>query len=98
MAKDFENAKTKVQEVYYSRYIASWWHCGGTYFGNQFEKWLKANGCTDEEISDIVVMATTGKMELEYGRDGFVGAMDYIEKMDKMIEKLNNDEEPEEEP
>ena len=98
MAKEFENAKTKVQGVYYSRYIASWWQCGGMYFGVQFEKWLKANGCTDEEINDIILMAICGKMELQYGGNGFAGANNYVEKMNKMIEKIENNEEPEEEP
>lgn len=98
MIRDFENAKTEVQEVHYSRYIASWMLCGGDYFGEQFEKWLKANDCTEEEISHIVVMATTGKMELQEGQYGFVGARKYIEKMNATIEKIDNGEEPEEEP
>ena len=92
MAKDFENAKTKVQEVHYSRYIASWRNEGGNYFGQQFENWLKANDCTEEEIHDIVFMATIGKMELEKS------AVSYIKKMNEMIKKIDNDEEPEEEP
>lgn len=98
MKKDFENAKTEVQGVHYSRYIASWLICGGDYFGEQFKKWLEANGCTKEEICDITIMATTGKMELQYGRNGFVGADQYIQKMNEMIDKINNDKEPEEEP
>lgn len=98
MAKYFENAKTEVQGVNYSRYIASWLNSGGHYFGEQFEKWLKANGCTKDEISDIVMMATTGKLELEYKGYGFVGATEYVNKMKQMIEKIENGEEPEEEP
>lgn len=88
----FENKKTEVQEVHYSRYIASWKNAGGNYFGEQFEKWLKSNGCTEKEISEIREMATCGKMELE------TTAEFYVKKMNKMIEKIDNDEEPEEEP
>ena len=98
MKKDFENAKTEVQGVHYSRYIASWLIRGGDYFGEQFKKWLEANGCTKEEICDITIMATTGKMELQHGGYGFVGADRYIQKMNEMIDKINNAEEPEEEP
>ena len=59
----FENKKTAVQEVHYSRYIASWNNCGGGhYYGKQFAKWLNANGCTDSEIENILEMATCGKM------------------------------------
>ena len=53
MKKDFENAKTEVQGVHYSRYIASWL---------------------------------------------IRGADQYIQKMNEMIDKINKDEEPEEEP
>ena len=79
MKGELENAKTEVQGIHYSRYIASWHNCGGSYYGSRFEEWLKANHCTDEEIRNIVIMAITGKMELERGRDEFVGAAEYIE-------------------
>ena len=98
MAKHFENAKTEVQGVHYSRYIASWLICGGDYFGEQFRNWLRANCCTEAEISDIYEMATCGKMELQYGSQTFAGAKKYIEKMNEMIKKIDNNEEPEEEP
>jgi len=90
--KEFENAKTEAQGVHYSRYIASWRNVGGDYFGNQFEKWLKENSCTKNEIADIVVMATCGKMELEKT------AKAYVNKMNELIQKVDNGEEPEEEP
>ena len=89
---DLENAKTEVQDVHYSRYIASWQNEGGHYYGEQFEKWLKANGCTDDEINRIKLMATIGKLELE------VSAKAYINKMNKMIKIIDNGGEPEEEP
>lgn len=88
----FENKKTEVQGIHYSRYIASWRNVGGDYYGEQFAKWLKANGCTDKEIDDIREMASCGKMELE------LTAKSYVKKMNKMIEKIENDQEPEEEP
>lgn len=72
MAKYFENAKTEVQGVYYSRYIASWKNAGGNYFGEQFRKWLRTNCCTEREIADICEMATCGKMELEMTAKAFV--------------------------
>ena len=89
----FENKKTVAQEVHYSRYIASWNNCGGDhYYGEQFAKWLRANGCTEREIDDIREMATCGKMELE------LTAMIYVKKQNEMLKKIDNDEEPEEEP
>lgn len=88
----FENKKTEVQGVHYSRYIASWQNSGGDYYGEQFEKWLKENECTDKEIDDIREMARCGKMELE------LTARFYVKKMKKMISQIENDEEPEEEP
>ncbi len=88
----FENKKTEVQGVHYSRYIASWKNAGGNYFGEQFRKWLGMNCCTEREINDICEMANCGKMELE------TTAAKYVKKMNEMIKKIENDEEPEEEP
>lgn len=75
MARDFENAKTS-KGIHYSRYIASWRRKGGTiYHGGLFERWLKEiEKLTDEEISDIMLMATTGKMELETSAVLFMNA------------------------
>ena len=66
MAKDFENAKTH-NGIHYSRYIASWRRQGGMiYPDGLFEKWLReVEKLTDEEISDIMLLETNGKMELE---------------------------------
>ena len=88
----FENKKTEVQGVHYSRYIASWNNVGGYYYGEQFKKWLKMNCCTEKEINDICEMATCGKLELE------MSAKAYVQIMNKMIAKIDNDEEPEMEP
>lgn len=82
-----ENKKTKVQEVHYSRYIASWHNEGGHFFGDQFIKWLKENECTDEEVNDICEMARCGKMELELTAKCFVNKMDcLIKQMDELKE------------
>ena len=72
MATDFENCKTQNQGIHYSRYIASWLNVGEKYFDEEFAEWLKANGCTDNEISDITVMATCGKMELQMNAEQFL--------------------------
>ncbi len=88
----FENKKTEVQGVHYSRYIVSWNNVGGDYYGEQFKRWLRMNCCTEKEIDDICEMATCGKMELE------MSAKTYVQIMNKMIEKIENDEEPEVEP
>ena len=89
----FENKKTEVQGIHYSRYIASWRNCGGaSRYGEQFEKWLEENGCTAKEIRDICEMAICGKMELE------MTAGKYVERMYELITKIENDEETEELP
>lgn len=89
----FDNKKTKVQEVHYSRYIASWNNVGGDhYYGEQFKKWLELNCCTEEEIDDICEMATCGKMELQFT------AAAYVKKMNEICKRIDNGEEPGEEP
>lgn len=87
-----ENKTTEVQGVHYSRYIASWCNAGGNYYGEQFKRWLKMNCCTEKEIHDIYEMATCGKLELE------MNAKTYVQIMNKMFDKIENDEEPEVEP
>lgn len=59
-----ENKLTN-QRTHYSRYIASWRNAGWTGFGDKFKIWLESEGCTPEEIHDIVDMAIMGKLELE---------------------------------
>lgn len=60
-----ENKKTESQEIHYSRYIASWRNAGGKYFGGDFQEFLRLQGCTEQEISDITWLGNCGKMELE---------------------------------
>lgn len=90
--KDFENAKTEVQGVHFSRYIASWVNSGGRYFGEQFDKWLKSEGLTEVEIDYVRLMATTGKLELE------MNCKKYIKKMKEAEKQIEEGLEPDEEP
>ena len=74
MARDFENAKTN-NGIHYSRYIASWKRKGGKLYVDDdslFIKWLRAENLTDEEISDIRLLLTNGKMELESSAVAFM--------------------------
>ncbi len=73
----FENKKTKNGKEYYTRYIISWVKAciaakQEIYFDKLFEEWLKSNGCSEEEISDIWHIATCGKMELEMDAKYFI--------------------------
>ena len=68
----FENKLTS-NGIYYSRYIASWRRMGGRiYRGGLFEQWLKKEGLTDEEVSDVLLLAENGKLELEYSAKLFL--------------------------
>ncbi len=80
-----ENKKTKVQQVHYSRYVASWRNMGGTYFGDEFEEWLKSEGCDSQEIGEIREMAVMGKLELE------MNAKKYIEAYKERLKKLQEE-------
>lgn len=90
---NFENRKTEYQGIHYTRYIASWnKKGGGFYYGEQFAKWLKANGCTEKEIDDIRELATCGKLELE------MNCKEYVLKQKEMFFQIGEGKEPEEEP
>ena len=75
MAKDFENAKTH-NGIHYSRYIASWKRKGGKLYTDDdalFIRWLREKEqLTEEEISDIRLLVTNGKMELERSAEKFL--------------------------
>ena len=69
----FENKKTKVQGVHYSRYIMSWANVYGYYFPREeFEDWLRSEGCDEDEVHDIYEMAGMGKLELEMSARKFI--------------------------
>lgn len=82
----FENKKAGRYEAYYSRYIASWTNVGGgCFFGDRFREWLASEGLTESEISDVVEMATCGKMELEFNAKAYVNKqkkddLEYLEE------------------
>lgn len=83
----FENKKTH-NGIHYSRYIASWKKMGGKiYRGGLFEQWLKKEGLTEEEISDILLLAENGKLELEYSARMFM--RENKEKADKEKKMAN---------
>lgn len=82
----FENKKAGRYEAHYSRYIASWYNVGGGYyFGDAFREWLAFEGLNEKEISDVVEMATCGKLELEYTAQAYVNKqkkddLEYLEE------------------
>lgn len=80
------NKKTNVQHVHYSRYIASWRNVGGEDFDEFFEEFLKNNGCTDQEVHDIVEMANGGMFELE--KD----ARTFVQKQKDFFKKFEDEE------
>lgn len=80
----FENKKTIVGGVHYSRYIESWRNVGGFCDrGEYFDEWLKSEGLTDEEIHDVHDLCVcAGKFELEQS------ARPFVEKQKKEIEEI----------
>ncbi len=70
----FENKITH-NGIPYSRYIASWHNAGGRIYKYRsiFEDWLRqTQQLTDEEVHDIIEMATCGKLELEENAKKFL--------------------------
>ena len=69
---NFENKLTHTG-IRYSRYIASWTNAHKarlgsstpTYFGTPFQNWLRSEGLDEDEIAEIIILACTGKLELE---------------------------------
>lgn len=84
MAVQFENALTH-NGIHYSRYIESWRRMGGKiFYGGLFEDWLReTQKLTDEEIRDILLIATNGKMELEMSAKMFMKANQEKFEMEK---------------
>lgn len=71
----FENKLTH-NGIHYSRYIASWKRAGGKiYRGGLFERWLREKEqLNDEEISNILLLAENGKLELQGSAKAFIEA------------------------
>lgn len=71
----FENRRIKVgrlggEEIYMSRIIASWLNKGGIiddrrWGTTKFAKWCRALEISEEDIHDMVMLVTNGKLELE---------------------------------
>lgn len=70
----FENKKTAIGGIHYSRYIESWRNVGGRCEAFEyFDEWLKSEGLTDNEINDIHELCIcAGKFELEQSARPFV--------------------------
>lgn len=70
----FENKL--VNDIYETRYIASWLRAGGNLYYLEdvadFRRWLESLGLKKAEISNIVHLATVGKMELEKSAEEFI--------------------------
>lgn len=63
--------------TYVTRFIMSWVRMGGKLGKNgegidEFKKWLKSLELSDEDIRDIVFLATNGKLELESSAKAFL--------------------------
>lgn len=69
----FENKMTH-NGIHYTRYIVSWKKAGGKiYRGGLFERWLREQEkLTEKEISDILLIAENGKLELEESAKRFI--------------------------
>ena len=82
----FENKLTH-NGIHYSRYIASWKREGGKIFGKGlFERWLKeTQELTDEEIREIMLLATNGKFELESSAREFMKENDEANREERKI-------------
>lgn len=77
--KDFENAKTEEHEIYYSRYIASWYVAGGRFDSLNdilnFKDWMRSINLTEDEVEAIAKIAACGKVELEQSARAFINEM-----------------------
>jgi hypothetical protein len=76
----FENKKDKVHDVHYSRYIMSYIRSGGVLSkrgeGREtLNQWLVTLELDEEDIDNILDMATTGRMELESSAYNFLRAV-----------------------
>lgn len=77
---DFENAKTEEHDVYYSRYIASWYRAGGR-FDNlidilDFKDWLRSINLTEKEVEALATIAACGKAELEQSARAYLNEIE----------------------
>ena len=63
-------------DIYESRYIASWIEAGGHLYYREdvddFSEWLLSEGLTEEEVKHVVHLATCGKFELKNSAEKFL--------------------------
>lgn len=72
-------SNNKINDVYETRYIASWLRSGGGLrFGedyDEFRNWLKTLNLSDDEVDHIMNLAMNGKMELETSAKKFINSL-----------------------
>ena len=73
---EFENLKPLGYHWRYSRFIASYNNAGGDVHSPLFKTWLMSLGLSDDEIADVIEMATCGACELENSARAFLGTDD----------------------
>lgn len=66
----FEFENDTFEDIYYSRFIASWIKSGGGKIDYRFKEWLSSLTINDKKIPEDVIqriyyLGTNGKMELE---------------------------------
>lgn len=85
----FENKLTH-NGIHYTRYIASWKRAGGKiYRGGLFERWLREQEkLTDEEVSDILLLAENGKLELQGSAKAFMKENDEANREERRVSLL----------
>ena len=70
----FENKL--INGVHKTRYIVSWLKAGGSlHYGediDNFRDWLLSLNLAEDEVQDIVYLATNGKLELESSAKTFI--------------------------
>ena len=74
----FENKN--IRGIYATRYIASWVREGGSLATGEdidnFREWLLSINLTDDEVEDIIYLATNGKLELEISAKKFLSKLE----------------------
>ena len=92
----FDNKKTIIGGVLYSRLIASWYNVGGKIYGYGpmdevgFKRWLREDClCSEIEVRDIYNMATNGKLEYEDSATKFIESESYKNDMTEVKNKTH---------
>ena len=73
---DLENVKIEKHEIYYSKYIASWYIAGGR-FDNlydilDFKDWLRSLNLTEKEVMTISTIAACGEADLTHSARAYL--------------------------